>query len=371
MRVFVRNPRTHCACPRCQESSKKVHQHHIRRVRHSIWQDKRVILFVKKRRFFCSVCAKPFSEVLEGIDRKSTTTNFRNILKKEMSVSSLRSASIRSGVSFSILYGALREHSDFTTIDWEKQKDNLTIGIDEHSFRGKRMALTVTNITEKKVLSVEEDDSLKTLEKVLESSEKEKISEVCIDMKRGFLNTIECILPKAIVTVDKYHVIACANQTLDEARSVIVGKSHNVRRVLFKRSDRHTERDKEKLAFVFEKYKKFPSLYQAWFVKEKVHDFYRSKDMKEAKRRMKNLILFCEESDSRYVQGFGKTLIRWRKYILNHFVKRSTSAYTEGVHTRIKMIKRMSFGFRNIHNYIAKIMLAFMPFLWITHHTIC
>ena len=53
----------------------------------------------------------------------------------------------------------------------------------------------------------------------------------------------------------------------------------------------------------------------------------------------------------------------------------TTNGFTEGCHTKIKMMKRVSFGFRNINNYIAKMMLAFIPLFEMTnyllnHHTV-
>ncbi|MDF1497926.1 MAG: transposase [Patescibacteria group bacterium] len=62
-------------------------------------------------------------------------------------------------------------------------------------------------------------------------------------------------------------------------------------------------------------------------------------------------------------------MIRWKEYILNYFNNFSTNAFTEGCYTKVKMIKRMPFGFRNIENYIAKVMLAFAPLLYFNHHT--
>jgi len=51
----------------------------------------------------------------------------------------------------------------------------------------------------------------------------------------------------------------------------------------------------------------------------------------------------------------------WDRYILNYFDNRTTNAYTEGIHTKIKMIKRVSFGFRNVHVYIRKVLLSLFP----------
>lgn len=367
--VKVRVPRKFCMCPHCTSSTKKIHQTKIRRIKHSIWQEKTVVLHYKQRRFYCRRCNKAFTEYTKGITAKSTTENFRSILLKNMARASLSYTMENSKVSSSVLYDVLNESKTNHTIDWEAQGEKFTLGIDEHSFRGTRMALTLTNITEGKLLKVCEDDRIETVEGFLANCDKQRIREVCIDMKRGFLLAVQRQLPNAIVTVDKFHVIACANRTVDELRKIIIGKDIRARKVLFKGKEKLNEKEKEKLSFVFEKYKKFPALYEAYFIKEKLRDFYKSKDMREAKKSMQNLIMFCENSNSKYITDFGETLKRWKEYILNHFVRKSTSAFTEGVHTKIKMIKRMSFGFRNIQNYIAKISLAFLPFLLINYHT--
>jgi len=51
---------------------------------------------------------------------------------------------------------------------------------------------------------------------------------------------------------------------------------------------------------------------------------------------------------------------------LNFFANRTTNAFIEGCHNKIKLIKRMSYGFRNFNNYVLKITLAFAPFLFLS-----
>jgi len=62
----------------------------------------------------------------------------------------------------------------------------LIIGIDEHSFRGQRMATTIRDIGNHNLLAVLKDDRKRTVRKFLRSIPldiKEKITEVCGDMK--------------------------------------------------------------------------------------------------------------------------------------------------------------------------------------------
>lgn len=373
MVVQIRSPRTSCMCPHCTNSVTRVHQYKIRKILHTIWQDRKVVLHLQIRRFYCNRCQKAFMEYIPGFSRKRTTENFRNILIKEMSRNSFSYVRQNNSISTSTLYAALREnHEKFKEIHWEEQGKKLVLGIDEHSYRGRNLVLTVTNITRKKLLLVGKDDRLATLTEFLRRADHKRISEVCIDMKIGYRNVIARELPEAKITVDKFHVIAYANKNLDEVRSIIVPKQgYHVRKILFKGKEKLNDKERAKLERLFKQFEKFPSLYQAYFIKEKLREFYRMKNKNEARKKFGLLLLYCENSESRYMKSFGKTLFRWKENILNYFDNFQTNAFTEGVHTKIKMIKRVSFGFRNIDNYIAKVMLAFIPLLMLIQHTIC
>jgi transposase len=371
--VRIRSPRTNCMCPHCTSSTKRVHQYKSRKILHSIWQSRQVILHLKFRRFYCNHCQKAFTEYIHDFDKRRTTENFRKLILKDLARNSLSYVNKITNISPPVLYSVLKENQEkFKEINWEEQGEKFVLGIDEHSYRGRNLVLTATNITKKKLLMVGRDDRLKTLSEFLKKADKKRIFEVCIDMKRGYLNTIKKELPGAKITVDKFHVIAYANKNMDAVRSILVAKQgYHVRRILLKGKEKLNDREKIKLENLFKKFEKFSSLYQSYFIKEKLRDFYRLKNKSEARKKLDNIIMFCENSQSSYMRSFGKTLFRWKENILNYFDNYSTNAFTEGVHTKIKMIKRISFGFRNIDNYIAKVTLAFIPFFILIQHTIC
>lgn len=369
--VKIRSPKTKEMCPKCEATSERIHSHKRRKIRHSIWEDKPVILDLHTRRFYCRKCNKPFTEYIPGIDKRRTTINFRNMLLKELKTNSLNQVKEKAKTSNSIIYSVLKDnHQKLKDVNWKEQGKNITLGIDEHSFRGHNMALTITNITKKKLLMIGKNDSIKLVEEFLKNADKSRISEVCIDMKAGYLKAIQKELPEAKITIDKFHVIFHANQIMDTVRSIVVDKGYRIRKLMLFGKERLIQADKLKLDYTFQKYKAFPSLYQAYFIKEKLRDFYKLKDKKKASLKLAEIIMFCETSNSRYIKDLSKTLRYWGKYILNYFNKFSTNAFTEGCHTKIKMMKRVSFGFRNINNYIAKMTLAFTPILWIIHNTI-
>lgn len=132
------------------------------------------------------------------------------------------------------------------------------------------------------------------------------------------------------------------------------------------------ELEKKKLEEIFCRYQKYPVLKEMWFIKEQVRQIYFQANKKEALKQFNHCIMLLETAHySSYLHDLKRTLLRWKIQILNYYDRRTTNGFTEGCHTKVKLIKRISFGFRNINNYIAKITLAFMPLLLLlNHHTI-
>jgi transposase len=61
-------------CPRCGESTNKVHQYRIRSIDDIPIQGKRLQLKLKQRRFTCASCGKVFTERFESIKSRAHRT---------------------------------------------------------------------------------------------------------------------------------------------------------------------------------------------------------------------------------------------------------------------------------------------------------
>ena len=51
-----------------------------------------------------------------------------------------------------------------------------------------------------------------------------------------------------------------------------------------------------------------------------------------------------------------RTFTNWREEILNYFHYRITNGFVEGKNNRIKTIKRMAYGYRNMDNFRMRIL---------------
>lgn len=68
-----------------------------------------------------------------------------------------------------------------------------------------------------------------------------------------------------------------------------------------------------------------------------------------------------EASDDSTVWAWTRTLRGWRKEIMGYFDLPITNGFTEGCHTKIKLLKRLSYGYRNVQVYLRKMLLGFLP----------
>ena len=104
-----------------------------------------------------------------------------------------------------------------------------------------------------------------------------------------------------------------------------------------------------------------------YVTKERLRQMYRAKTKEEASKQLRLIISTLESTDDGELISWGRTLSRWDEYILNYWNNKSTNGFMEGIHNKMKLIKRISFGFRNKQVFIQKIMLSVLVASLIFH----
>ena len=353
-------------CPRCRQQSQNLYQRGPwRKIYHGFGFGRRVYLLLRKDRYFCRACGRAFSKLTPLVSpwQRRTEEAERQIMGS-LRGRSFRSLAQKEGISYGVSRRILMRRVDPEKLLWrEKPPRELALGIDDHSFRGPKLVHTVTDLSAHSPLTILPDSRQQTLHRFLNSmpeQQKQQVREVCIDMDRLLLRAVEKTLPLANVVVDHFHLIHDANHRLDEARKIEQeGSKVEIPRKLFLMGkEKLKPAQKRKVEAWCQKY---PSLKEFYWMKEALRSFYKLKDKKTAARRLKDLIQMALHSDDGAMMHWGRMLQRWERYILNYFDRRTTNAYTEGIHTKIKMIKRVSFGFRNVQVYIRKVLLCLFP----------
>jgi transposase len=95
--------------------------------------------------------------------------------------------------------------------------DEVLLGVDGHSFKHQEIVHTVTKVKKRKVPGILEDDRIAALKRFLSKIHRDKVKEICIDMKEGLRKTVEGLFSEAKIMVNPFHVIADPNRRMDEA----------------------------------------------------------------------------------------------------------------------------------------------------------
>ena len=239
----------------------------------------------------------------------------------------------------------------------------IHLGIDEHSFRGRDMMVTITCLSQRKLVAILPDDRKATLKAALLAMPEQvrrRVVAVCIDGKAGFRAVVKGVIPQAKVVLDHFHLIQDANRRLDETRRLEQSESKKAlyRWPLVQNREDLTVKQSQQLNKMLAEY---PTIAAQYWVKGKLRGLYRCPDIGAAERHLELILTNCEAADDVETVLWGRWLRDWGREILAYFDVRITNGYTEGCHTKFKLIKRISYGFRNAEVYIRKMMLGFLP----------
>ena len=93
------------------------------------------------------------------------------------------------------------------------------------------------------------------------------------------------------------------------------------------------------------------------WLKEKFLDIVNHTTYEDSKVELLNWIDFCYKSDiEEFIEAAG-TIERWLEYICNSFKdERYTNGYTEGINNKIKVIKRVAYGYKNFDFFRARLL---------------
>ena len=376
IQIYVGRPRKVARCPECGKVTSRVYDRarQWRRKLHTWCNEKPVYLWVRPRRFQCTGCKKVFTERFPGIRPWARRTERAEaLLLQRLKANSFRQAAQESGMSpHSLRRLLLRCVGQKANLEEAlKDMEAFVLSIDEHSYRGRDMMVTVTCVWPKQqLLAILPDDRIKTLERFLRQmpdSVRQRIRAVCIDLKDAWRHAVKRALPGVVIVADPFHVIQDANRRVDEARLVeqqVTGV--RLRRwPLLKNEDDLTERQAAQLAAIRKHHKNVAHFH---WVKEQLRDVYRASNRDEATAILDRVIFETQSASDAALLQWGRTLRHWREAILAYHTWRVSNGYTEGVHTKIKLLKRISYGFRNREIYVRKMLLAFVPLAWLTSH---
>jgi transposase len=362
--VEVRYRGESAPCPWCGQETPKVHSVSRQRKRDRRLWDKPVYLVLHKRRFRCLGCRKVFTEPdpVFGARRRSSR-RFRQHLGQEALHQTVRHVARKEGVGEPLVRRCVTEAAQRLLGVPQKPPPARVLGLDEFSIRkGQVYDTAIMDIEEKQVLGVVSGHRQGEVQGFLEQlPEPEKVQVVVMDMHEPFRQAVEMCLPRARVVVDKFHVLMHVNRALDQVRTGLQpqrgkkGELFRARYLLLTGMERLTP---ERCSGLMEVLGRYPLLQRAWALKEAFRAWYRSTTRAEAEHGLKVWEASVQEHGPAPFRGLSPMLRTWRQEILNYFDHPYTNGFVEGKNNRIKVIKRIAYGYRNRHNFRQRVLLT-------------
>jgi len=352
-------------CPRCATPSKSVYDRRTCIVKDSPLRDKHVTLHIRKRRFSCKPCRRPFTEPVPGIRKGSRTTERykRTVLwacENFSDLSSVRRAfSCSAGYVYKVLYQQLELQRRMRLYPWPR-----VIGIDEHYFQRNRefgfreFASVLVDFRGRRLMEVVQGKRVEQLRESLEHIPgRENVRVVAMDLCEPFRSFARGFFPNARLVADKFHVLRLLSGAINRRRKAITGdrRSLPVRRLLL-RNFRDLDPDRRfALRWWLHRH---PELEEVYWAKEALHSLYRIRGPNRAAQALEVMLAKLARSSLPELQTLRRTLLKWRSEVLAYFITRVTNGRTEGFNTKAKLVKRRAYGYRSFQNYRLRLLNA-------------
>ncbi|MBQ4289991.1 MAG: ISL3 family transposase [Clostridia bacterium] len=350
-------------CPVCGNMTDSVHDYRIQKVKDSPVQGKALVWYYRKRRYVCHSCGKRFLERNWLLPKWHRLTN-RLALQ---AIGKLSDKMSRKDIA------AEFHVSESTICRWMNlteygRPDRLppVLSIDE--FRGnaggEKFQCILTSPVQKRILDILPDCRESRIYEYLQQfPNRNEVRYFVSDMRKDYISMAKNLFPNAKIVIDKFHVVRYCTWALENVRKRIQKSLHPDERKYFKRSrtlllkrmNHLTPNGRESVIRML----RFQSdLRDAYLLKEKFYSFMDSKDSEEARKRLHEFGLFAAVTDLKEFEPLFTVLRNWSKYILNSFDTGYTNGFTEGCNNKIKVLKRIAFGYRNFNNFRQRILMT-------------
>ena len=330
-------------------------------------------LDLTKQRYKCKNCNKKFYATTPEV-------NYRCHISKQVKLAILNCAKEMMCKS---LIARLYNVSDntvqsiFDTVFYNDTvyKDFLpkAICIDEFTFKKKTYAFNICNAKNGKTIDLVLDRTTNNLDKYFShytEKARKRVKFVVMDMYSPYIDLIKKWFPNAKTIIDLFHIVQLLTKSLNKTRIIVMNENKDDRNK-FKRYWRFILKSRFDLdTSTWNKFRCFKNL----MTETDVVDYLLSKDkFFENSYDVYQDILY--HLQHRNYEGFNKvinkeykniskqmqttlsTLKKYSKYIRNTLEYSYSNGVMERNNNTCKLIKRISFGFRNFRNMKSRIMI--------------
>lgn len=348
------------SCPHCFGFELRIKDTFYRWIRHESFGVRKVYLYLRTRKFLCRSCGRYFNERFPGIlpYRRSTEAFRKEVFFKHQDGICQKTLASRLGIGQATIERWYHSLLELKLTRRQSEPCPRVLGIDEHFFTRKQgYATTLCDLAHHKIYDVVLGRSEKALEPAFERfPDKRKVRVVVMDLSETYRHIAQRFFPNAKIVADRFHVIRIVNHhflKVWQAIDPLGRKSRGLLSLMRRHQDKLEASHQLKLRDYFSR---LPALGAVWDFKQKLSRLLLVKNINHS--RAKTLVpVFLRyvqqllDSPFEPLQTLGNTLRAWDKEIVTMWRFSRSNGITEGFHTKMELISRRAYGFRNFQNY--------------------
>ncbi len=202
--------------------------------------------------------------------------------------------------------------------------------------------------------------------KVLSAEQRAQIKSFAVDMHEPFMKAIRKLCPNAQICVDRFHLAERVNDAFDELRKAEFKKakesedefsqkmlSPHRRFVLVEKEKKLKKGDLKMLDRLKEINK---NILNGMILVEHFHRMLDKTDVIEFRKSLKLWYGLVRESGITAFRKLSKLIRKYRGYIEAYINSKLTTAKSEGLNNKIKVLRRSGYGYTNQESYLNKIL---------------
>ncbi len=369
-------------CPICGQIISKLHDYRTIHIKHFSCGKQPLIISIKKKRFKCTDCNKNITENINLVEKNCFISNGikRSITFSLTQIGSIKNIAIEHNVSPTTVFNSLNKVPNSNAnkrlpevLSFDEFKANTTEG--KYAF----MAVDPINKKILEVLPNRKFNAVFSFFSRYSRKERNKVKFIIIDLWKPYEKIIAKLFPSATLVADKFHYQRLVNNSLNEIRKQACAKMDSKRayqvkkhwRLLNKNYNKVNDQnirfsyllkrnatDLEILNYILSLDKDLNIAYNFY------QDFLYITSLSEEKLQIALLDKWIEKA--RYcgikeLELNAKTFSAWYSAIASSFKtfegSKLSNGFIEGTNNKIKVIKRVSFGYKSFVNFRKRILL--------------
>lgn len=349
-------------CPKCGTRCSHVKDRNNRRIRDLDIINSKVLIEFEEYKIECS-CGYSGVEKLSFVNKFSRfTKRFDYKIAILCQVMTLKDVAKEMKIDWTTAKRIDKAYVKRFLVDL-KYMNPKGIGVDEIAYeKGHKYLTVVRDVDKGKVIWIGKARKKETLDKFfikLGKRKSQKITVAVMDMWDPYIKSV-LENTSADIVFDKFHIAKKINEAVDKVRRNEFAKADKQERINMKHKrflilSRQKRLDDSKRESLFDLLDLNKNLYTAYLLKEQVLDIFDEENQDSAMKRLKRWFRNVLETGIEQFEPVLKTIKKYLYGIKNYFKYQLTNAASEGFNTKINVIKRKAYGFRDLEYFLLKI----------------